>query len=343
MSLTNSAFVKAYGQESALSPEPAATASAAPPSQEKSPQETRPIGAGKAAPSVPDPHFEVSDRTGQDDASARGEESTEQVVALPLSSYIGLSSANSGSGTATPQALPAGQHVDGFVWPEVCQTISRAAGEEINAIARSVLQASARGEKMIAVTGCRRGEGRTTLLQCIAQALRSSDVSVALIDADVHRPALAERLGVQPEIGWDDVLLRARQLPEALVSSESERITLLPRRQPLSGEDEPLQRTRQEVIFRMIRDQCDIVLIDTGPLLEDLECGVGWLAECDLIDAAIVVCDPHRNCQRRLSRVFEALRQREILPAGVVENFVENFAAVAASTGRHLRRDAPSE
>ncbi|MCH8922931.1 MAG: P-loop NTPase, partial [Planctomycetes bacterium] len=217
--------------------------------------------------------------------------------------------------------------------------ISRAGGEEIDAIARSVLQAGASGKKMIAVTGCRRGEGRTTLLQCVAQALRGSGAAVALVDADVHRPVLAERLGVPPEIGWDDVLLGTRQLPEALVCSDTDRLTLLPRRRPLSGKDESLQRTKQEVIFRMVRDSVDVVLLDTGPLLEDPDCGALWLADCDLIDAAIVVCDPHRNCQRRLSRVLAALEQRQVPPAGVVEN----FAVVATASGKNLRHDSAGE
>ena len=345
MSLTNSAFMKAYDQ----SPASTETARGQPSAANQDPARKQPTEKPASSTPVPAPHFDVTAQIVPDDVSdgattQPAAEPTERIVALPLSSYLGTdfldtARANSAANTAAPESLIATRHVERFHWPEVCRSISRVAGSSIDAIARSVLQASANGKKMFAVTGCRRGEGRTTLLQCVARALRTSDVSVALIDADVHRPALAKRLGVQPEIGWDDVLLGTRQLPEALVCSQSDRLTLLPRRRPLGGEDETSQRMKQEVIFRMMRDQSDVVLFDTGPLLEDPDCGALWLAECDLIDAAIVVCDPHRNCTRRLSRVLEALEQRNIPPAGVVEN----FAAVAASSGQHLRRDAAGE
>jgi len=72
-----------------------------------------------------------------------------------------------------------------------------AAPQEWDALAGHVERARNRGRRVIAVAGCERGEGRTTLLQCLATALgkRGRDV-VCVEPVDVAAAAAAPGGGV---------------------------------------------------------------------------------------------------------------------------------------------------
>lgn len=57
-----------------------------------------------------------------------------------------------------------------------------AAPQEWDALAGHVELARNRGRRVIAVAGCERGEGRTTLLQCLATALRTRGRDVVCVE-----------------------------------------------------------------------------------------------------------------------------------------------------------------
>ena len=62
------------------------------------------------------------------------------------------------------QPFKSGWQVDQFTWPRLCRRlIARAAGE-LDRLADALLAANSQGQKVLAVAGCRRGEGATTLL-----------------------------------------------------------------------------------------------------------------------------------------------------------------------------------
>ena len=78
------------------------------------------------------------------------------------------------------------------------------AAEELDRLADALLAAGRQGQKVLAIGGCRRGEGATTLLLCAVRRLAERGIKPVLVDADLGRPRLAKRLGVQPQFGWDE-------------------------------------------------------------------------------------------------------------------------------------------
>ena len=104
---------------------------------------------------------------------------------------------------AAPQFKPAWQ-VDRFTWPRICRRLVARAAEEFNRLADALLAANARGQKALAIAGCCRGEGATTLLLCAARRLAERGIKLILVNADLNRPRLAKRLGVQPQSGWNE-------------------------------------------------------------------------------------------------------------------------------------------
>jgi hypothetical protein len=73
------------------------------------------------------------------------------------------------------------------------ERLLRAAPEEWLGLAGHVERARQRGRRVIAVAGCERGEGRTTLVECLAAALRARGCEVTCVE-----PADAAGIGGVP-------------------------------------------------------------------------------------------------------------------------------------------------
>ena len=146
------------------------------------------------------------------------------------------------------------------------------AGEEWDRLCDALLAASARGQKVLAIAGCRRGEGATTLLLCAASRLAERGIKTVLVDADPERPRLAKRLGVQPQVGWDETSAEdAGGLARAIVEAAASGLAVLPLREPLpqSGR-KTLDWPHLAACLDNLRSHYEMVLVDLGPL-EDAE------------------------------------------------------------------------
>ena len=83
---------------------------------------------------------------------------------------------------------------------------------------------------LIMVTSSVPGEGKTFVAINLALSIAMElDNTVLLVDADVSRPSLLERLGLPPSKGLLDVLTdSALELPDVLLRTNVERLSLLP-------------------------------------------------------------------------------------------------------------------
>ena len=116
-----------------------------------------------------------------------------------------------------------------FTWPRVCRRLIGRAAEELDRLADALLTANASGQKVLAVAGWRRGEGATTLLAvCRASAggARSKDRAGRRRPS---RPRLAKRLGVQPQLGWNDLSAdEGQSLDQAVVEATANNLASCP-------------------------------------------------------------------------------------------------------------------
>ncbi len=211
--------------------------------------------------------------------------------------------------------------VDRFAWPDGCQRFWAAAASELEDLADGVSAGISLGQKVIAVCGCRQGNGCTTLLLCAAERLASRGLKVVAVDADFEQPLLGRRLGLLPEIGWQDVLCGLLPLEEALIESIEERLTVLPLQGQASGGVEPENCDAAKDICAL-RNHYDVVLVDLGRFSP-----AGGLAGRVLngagqwIDRAVVVRDVRDSTDSEVDRVSTRLRKAGIAEAGVVDNF----------------------
>ena len=214
--------------------------------------------------------------------------------------------------------------VESFAWQSSCTRLSTAAGDELDHLADELIDGLSRDRKVVAVSGCRRGEGCTTLLLGAAQRLAQRGLKVAVVDADFDHPQLARRLGLLPEAGWEEVLAGRLPLGEALIDSVQDGIAVLPLCGPMPDQSylssdypEPVRS------IEVLRRHYDLVLIDLGALVA----GAGTaspFAEPDArwIDAVVLVHNIRCTPAAELAQARQRLQAAGIVEAGVVENFV---------------------
>jgi len=172
------------------------------------------------------------------------------------------------------------------------------------------------GPQVLAVTSPAAGEGKTLTAVNLAGALaRESDGRVLLIDADLRRPSVATALGLSSAPGLTDLLAgdgidlaAAAQhvspyplwaIPAGTTGSAIHRLLRSPRFEPL------LQRARQEY---------DVVIVDTPPLLPVFDSAV----VARIVDQMLVVVAANQTPRKLLGEALNLVDPAKVL--GIVFN-----------------------
>ncbi|MDH3979096.1 MAG: XrtA-associated tyrosine autokinase [Gammaproteobacteria bacterium] len=197
--------------------------------------------------------------------------------------------------------------------------------EEFRRIKRPLLM-NIRGEgasvvpnaNMIMVSSALPGEGKTfTSINLAMSIAMEMDRTVLLVDADVAKPDVTARLGVEAEKGLIDVLLDdSLTLPDVLLRTDIPKLALLPSgsRHVHSTELLASERMRQLTLELSSRYPDRIVIFDSPPLLLASEARV--LA--GLMGQVVMVVEESMTRQHAAQEAVEMLADNEIV--GIVMN-----------------------
>lgn len=197
--------------------------------------------------------------------------------------------------------------------------------EEFRRIKRPLLM-NVRGEgasevanaNMIMVTSALAGEGKTFTSINLAMSIATEmDRTVLLVDADVAKPDVTSRLGVEAEKGLIDVLLDdSLMLSDVLLRTDIPKLTLLPSgsRHVHSTELLASERMRQLTLELSTRYSDRVVIFDSPPLLLTSEASV--LAS--LMGQVVMVVEESNTSQHAVKEAVELLQDNEIV--GIVMN-----------------------
>ena len=211
--------------------------------------------------------------------------------------------------------------VDRFTWPETCDKLLKDDQSYFSQAGTKLLAATRDGLKTLAITGSRRGEGRTTLALCLARAAAAAGIQVALVDADFARPQLAGRLGLEVAYGWQDAALGKIPLAEAAVKSVADKITALPLEQSAAGAALSLNDPRVTATLRAAAATFELVILDLGPLASGHQPLFPPGEACPL-DATIIVRDMRYASIAESNAVGDRLFAAGVEAVGIAENFV---------------------
>jgi capsular exopolysaccharide synthesis family protein len=128
----------------------------------------------------------------------------------------------------------------------------------------------------VLVTSSRSREGKTTIAWNLASAAASAGLSVALIEADLRRPSLAERYRLEPHPGLSDVLLgevsvgaatqAVRTQPEGAQNGRSRALHVIVAGTPPPNPSALMQSSAMARVLDVVRRDHDLVVVDTPPL-----------------------------------------------------------------------------
>ena len=215
--------------------------------------------------------------------------------------------------------------VDSFAWPGGCTRLSMAAGDQIDQLADALTAGLEQGQQVVAMSGCRRGDGCTTLLLCLARRLAERGLKIAVLDADFDNPLLARRLGLLPEAGWEEVLAARLPVEEVIVESVQDRLAVV----PLCGPPPWQGRSAEELpdpatSLRALGEHYDLVLVDWGEFGDGTQSGsVSIPAIVDGIDAMVLVHNVRFTSPEELDRTRRRVEAAGLVEGGIVENFVD--------------------
>ncbi len=241
-------------------------------------------------------------------------------------SRAGDSGPRSADGEPSDQTFQPMLQVDHFNWPGVCCRLGEVASEELDNLIDGLANVRPGGKRVVAIGGCRRGEGATTLLLCAGRGLAQRGLKVVMADANLADPQLARRLGLLPQAGWEDVLSGRLPLEEVVIESVGDRLAVLPVRQTSAATGETAEeKIRLAQSIRTLAAHYDLVLLDPGPLEEldtvgaSLARGIG-----NRLDAIALVHHGRLTSPEDLEEVVGWLAAAEITQVGVIENFVRD-------------------
>ena len=160
---------------------------------------------------------------------------------------------------------------------------------------------------LIVVTSAVQGEGKTFCAINLALSMAAEvDKTVLLVDADVLKPSVSTRLGIDASVGLLDVLSnRSVDLADVLLKTNVPKFTLLPAGVPRPDSAELLAGGHMKELFdELSRRYPDrIIVVDAPPLLPTSEART--LAS--RAGQVVMIVDAGRTSQALLAEAFTAV------------------------------------
>jgi capsular exopolysaccharide synthesis family protein len=163
------------------------------------------------------------------------------------------------------------------------------------------------------------GEGKTSTLANLGVVFAQAGERVVLVSCDLRRPRIAAFFGLDEHVGMTSVLLGQRTLEEALLTvPDVDRLSLLPSGPVPPNPAELLNSAKVREIFARLRDQYDLVLIDSPPVLPVTDAAI--LSQH--ADATLMLAAAGQTRRSDLHRAVEKLDQVGATILGTVLNKV---------------------
>lgn len=169
--------------------------------------------------------------------------------------------------------------------------------------------AAIRHGNLIVVTSALPGEGKTYCAVNLAMSIAMEmDITVLLVDADVARPSVLKVLGLPPEPGLMDILLRDKTgLADVILRTNVPTLSILPAGRTNKHATELLASLSMRALLTEIAERYAdrIVIFDSPPLLMTTEAGV--LASH--MGQIVMVVESERTSQHAVKQALRRIEQ----------------------------------
>lgn len=170
--------------------------------------------------------------------------------------------------------------------------------------------------KTVLVTSSMPGEGKSTTATNLAIAMAQAGQSVALIDADLRRPMVANYLGLERNAGLTTALIGKADVDDLLQPWGSDELYVLTSGQIPPNPSELLGSEKMKQLIIRLENAFDAVVIDAPPLLPVTDAAV--LAQ--QVGGVVVVIGTQKVRTTELEKSLAALEMVNADVLGVVLN-----------------------
>ena len=180
--------------------------------------------------------------------------------------------------------------------------------------------------RSLVVTSPSQGEGKTQTVIGLASMLAQAGERVLLIDADMRRPTLAQRLQLDPEPGLSQVLSGRGRFEDFVLQVEDTSLFVLPSGSIPPNPAELLGSHNMENLLASAEGLYDYVLIDSPPILPVTDSTVIG----EHVGGVILVV---RSGRTKLQEVREAARLLDTAGAGLSGVVINDVSRSAGGYG----------
>ncbi len=214
---------------------------------------------------------------------------------------------------------PKGVRADRWV-PSIINSPQTPLAESFRQIqANLAFSLSARPSKVILITSSSPGEGKSTMAANLAEALAESSKKVLLIDGDLRKPDAHRYFSLPNASGLTSAFLAGTEVTPAFFGHIGYSLAVLTSGPIPPNPGELLSSPRLAAMLTALRDQFDIIIIDSPPLLGLADASL-WLS---LADGVILVARRGRTRRGAYESALAAIRSSSIPLIGTVLNGVD--------------------
>lgn len=173
--------------------------------------------------------------------------------------------------------------------------------------------------KTVVITSAGPKEGKSLTTANLGVVLAQAGHNVLLVDADLRRPMLHRVFGADKYKGLSTVLAEELTIDEAIVKTDIPNLSVLTAGASSTNPSEILGSAQMKDVLEFVREQYDVVLLDSAPILGMADAAV-LAAESD---AVILVVKTGEATRKVLKTALMQLEQVEAQIFGVVLNNVD--------------------
>ena len=174
----------------------------------------------------------------------------------------------------------------------------------------------------LVITAARAEEGKTFVAANLALTMARQGKQVIVVDADLRRPTLHKRFGIDNAEGLTTILASGRSIEEVLVTSEVEGLQILPSGPIPPNPVELLASDKMMKLCQELSNKADLVLYDTPPIV--MVSDAPTLAAQS--DGVLLVIEQGGTSKRLVTEVRDILTRAHARTIGVVLNKVTRQA-----------------
>jgi len=150
--------------------------------------------------------------------------------------------------------------------PDILQEPRSPFAESIRTIAASIrLFDIDNPPRSVLITSSEPSEGKTTTAVSVARMQALAGLKVVIVDTDIRKPAVHERLAVRRAPGLVEVLDGKHTLDEVIVEDEKTGLHVIPVGVPMSTDILSLD-SMQELLYHL-SERYDLIILDSAPIL----------------------------------------------------------------------------